>query len=154
MVTPVTDSDTGTGPGPSAPAPRPRSRRWLVLLLGLVFLFTPAAAYVSGVRATEIENRRLTEFPSLSAGWEFFPQLSAWATDHLPLRDRAVAANTSLSESVSDSAVVDTGAGESSRFMQPLARCPPGIGWLVRKSTRFAAPGRARQAPRRPCRPP
>ena len=54
----------------------------------------PAAAYVFGVRATEIENRRLTPFPSLSAGWEFFPQVSAWATDHLPLRDRAVAANT------------------------------------------------------------
>jgi hypothetical protein len=82
------------------PAPRPRSRRWLVLLVGLVFLFTPAVAYVSGVRATEIENRRLTSFPSLSAGWEFFPQLSAWATDHLPLRDRAVAANTGLSERV------------------------------------------------------
>jgi hypothetical protein len=71
-----------------------------VLLVGLVFLFTPAAAYAFGVRATEIENRRLTEFPSVSAGWEFFPQLSAWATDHLPLRDRAVAANTRLSESV------------------------------------------------------
>ena len=82
------------------PSPRPRGRRWLVLLIGLVFLFLPAVAYVSGVRATEIENRRLTQFPSVSAGWEFFPQLSAWATDHLPLRDRAVAANTRLSESV------------------------------------------------------
>lgn len=85
---------------PERPGARPRGRRWAVLLLGLVFLFTPAAAHVSGVRATEIENRRLTAFPSLSAGWAFFPQLSAWATDHLPLRDRAVAANTRLSESV------------------------------------------------------
>lgn len=94
------------GPGTDAEqegsiaAPRPRARRWLVLLVGLVFLFTPAAAYVSGVRATEIENRPLTAFPSVSAGWQFFPQLSAWATDHLPLRDRAVAANTRLSETV------------------------------------------------------
>lgn len=96
VVGPGTEGDQ-TG---SIPPPRPRGRRWLVLLVGLVFLFTPAAAYVSGVRATEIENRRLTEFPSLSAGWEFFPQLSAWATDHLPLRDRAVEANTRLSESV------------------------------------------------------
>ena len=54
MVTPVTGpgTDAETGPGPGAPAPRPRSRRWLVLLVGLVCLFTPAAAYVSGVRAT------------------------------------------------------------------------------------------------------
>lgn len=98
------------GPGPEAgtdadrersiPSPRPRGRRWLVLLVGLVFLFTPAAAYVSGVRATEIENRRLTELPTLSAGWDFFPQFSAWATDHLPLRDRAVEANTRFSEAV------------------------------------------------------
>jgi alginate O-acetyltransferase complex protein AlgJ len=93
-------TETGTGTAGSIPSPRPRGRRWLVLLVGLVFLFTPAAAYVSGVRATEIENRRLTAFPSVSAGWEFFPQLSAWATDHLPLRDRAVAANTRLSETV------------------------------------------------------
>ena len=91
-----TDADTVA----AIASPRPRSRRWVVLVVGLVFLFTPAAAYVSGVRATEIENRRLTAFPSVSAGWEFFPQLSAWATDHLPLRDRAVAANTRLSEGV------------------------------------------------------
>ena len=80
--------------------PSRRVRRPLVLLVGLVFLFTPALAFLSGVRATEIENRRLVSFPSLSAGWEFFPLLTAWATDHLPLRDRAVSANTSLSEGV------------------------------------------------------
>lgn len=99
VVGPGTDTDTDDRDG-SIPPPRPRSRGWLVLLVGLVFLFTPATAYVSGVRATEIENRRLTALPSVSAGWDFFPQLSAWATDHLPLRDRAVAANTRLSESV------------------------------------------------------
>ena len=98
--TPSVTGDPDTGADGAIPSPRPRGRRWLVLLIGLVFLFTPAAAYVSGVRATEIENRRLTSFPSVSAGWDFFPQLSAWATDHLPLRDRAVAANTRLSEGV------------------------------------------------------
>jgi hypothetical protein len=100
VVGPGAETDPDTEAARSIPPPRPRGRRWLVLLVGLVFLFTPAAAYVSGVRATEIENRRLTEFPSLSAGWEFFPQFSAWATDHLPLRDRAVGANTRLSETV------------------------------------------------------
>ena len=85
----------------AAPPPvRSRPRTLLVLAIGLVFLFTPAAAFALGVRATEIENRRLTSFPSVSDGWEFFPQLSTWATDHLPLRDRAVEANTRLSEGV------------------------------------------------------
>ena len=83
---------------------RRRPRAPLVLAVGLVFLFTPAAAFVSGVRATEIENRRLAPFPSVSEGWDFFPQFATWATDHLPLRDRAVAANTSLSETVFDEA--------------------------------------------------
>jgi hypothetical protein len=96
----VVGEGTDADPTSAIPSPRPGRRRWLVLLVGLVFLFTPAAAYALGVRATEIENRRLTAFPSVSSGWEFFPQLSAWATDHLPLRDRAVAANTRLSESV------------------------------------------------------
>ena len=36
---------TEDGQATSIPAPRPRSRRWLVLLLGLVFLFLPAAAF-------------------------------------------------------------------------------------------------------------
>ena len=92
----------GTGPDQDREIPPARSRRrpLLVLLVGLVFLFTPALAYAVGVRATEIENRRLTSFPSVSEGWQFFPELSTWATDHLPLRDRAVAANTRLSETV------------------------------------------------------
>lgn len=86
---------TGTG------APRTgRSRRLLALVLGATFLFTPAVAYAFGVRAGEIENRRLTAFPSVSDGWDFFPEMTSWATDHLPLRDRAVAANTRLSERV------------------------------------------------------
>ena len=97
----VVGPDIDADPQLSIPAPRRRRpRRPLVLAVGLVFLFTPAAAYALGVRATEIENRRLTDFPSVSEGWDFFPQVSAWATDHLPLRDRAVAANTTLSEAL------------------------------------------------------
>jgi len=113
----VVGPGTDEAPAAAIPSPRPRGRRWLVLLVGLVFLFTPAAAYVSGVRATEIENRRLTAFPSVSDGWEFFPQLSAWATDHLPLRDRAVAANTRLSESV---------FGEPPQYGGPAEQGPAG----------------------------
>lgn len=96
VVGPGTDDDQER----AIPPARSRRRTALVLVIGLVFLFTPAVAYALGVRATEIENRRLTAFPSVSDGWEFFPELSTWATDHLPLRDRAVAANTRLSEGV------------------------------------------------------
>ena len=96
VVGPGTDADQQR----TIPPARSRRRTAVVLVIGLVFLFTPAVAYALGVRATEIENRRLTSFPSVSEGWEFFPKLSTWATDHLPLRDRAVAANTRLSEGV------------------------------------------------------
>lgn len=85
-----------------APAPRARRlpRRLAVLVVGLIFLFTPAVAYVSGVRATEIENRPLAAFPSPSAGWAFFPAITTWATDHLPLRSLAVSANARVSRDV------------------------------------------------------
>jgi len=85
-----------------APAARARRRprRLSVLVIGLVFLFTPAFAYLSGVRATEIENRPLAAFPSPSEGWDFFPAVTAWATDHLPLRGLAVSANARVSRDV------------------------------------------------------
>lgn len=79
---------------------RRRPRRFVILVVGLVFLFTPAAAYLSGVRATEIENRPLTAFPSPSTGWAFFPAVTTWATDHLPLRGLAVSANARVSQDV------------------------------------------------------
>lgn len=83
--------------GAPAATARRRPRRLAVLVVGLVFLFTPAVAYVTGVRATEIENRPLAAFPSPSQGWEFFPSVTTWATDHLPLRGFAVSANARVS---------------------------------------------------------
>ena len=80
--------------------PRRRPRRLAVLVIGLVFLFTPTLAYLSGVRATEIENRPLAAFPSPSQGWDFFPAVTTWATDHLPLRGLAVSANARVSRDV------------------------------------------------------
>ena len=59
-----------------------------------------SARFVLGARPQEIENRRLTEFPSLSDGWSFFPQFTTWATDHLPLRGEAVRGNAALSEAL------------------------------------------------------
>jgi alginate O-acetyltransferase complex protein AlgJ len=73
------------------------------LLIGLVaaaFFFAPAFAWVSGERATPIENRPLVAFPSLDLGWDVFPALTQWTTDYLPLRSNAVRFNTRLSERV------------------------------------------------------
>ncbi len=75
-----------------------RLRVPIAFLLALAFFFGPLGAFVLGARPQQIENRELTAFPSLSDGWAFFPQFTAWATDHLPLRAEAVRGNAALSE--------------------------------------------------------
>jgi len=97
--------DTKAQPPPrAAPAGsrpgRRLTRRPVALALALVFFFGPLGALVLGARPQEIENRRLTDFPSLSDGWSFFPQFTTWATDHLPLRGEAVRGNAALSEAL------------------------------------------------------
>lgn len=67
-------------------------------LVAAVFFLGPMAAGAFGVRAGQIENRALTEFPSLGQGWDMVDQLDQWAVDHLPLRDQAIQFNTDLSE--------------------------------------------------------
>lgn len=68
------------------------------LLAAALFFAGPALAYAAGVRAAEIENRRLPEFPAVSRGWEIVPEVESWATAHLPLRQYAVSGNAALSE--------------------------------------------------------
>lgn len=86
--------------------PRMRHRwtpgRMAVLALALLFFTTPALAYLAGARAQQIENRALTPRPSLSEGWQVFPQLNRWTSDHLPLRSNAVSANASIDQGVFD----------------------------------------------------
>lgn len=114
--------------GAPAPRVRRRPRRRAVLGVGLVFLFTPAAAYLSGVRATEIENRPLAAFPSPSTGWAFFPAVTTWATDHLPLRGLAVSANARLSQDVFGEAprVTTTTPGGAGPVAPVPGGAPPG----------------------------
>jgi len=96
-------------PEPLAPPAQggapPRVRRWpsarrVLCGLAVAFFFVPAVAAALGVRATGFENKRLVGFPSFSDGWRFFPELSTWAIDHLPLRNDAVRADTAISQHV------------------------------------------------------
>lgn len=83
------------------PEPSERSPLTLVIvLLGAAFFFVPAVAYALGERAEAIENRELVSLPSPGDGWSFFPDMTQWATDNLPLRNRAVRANESFIEAI------------------------------------------------------
>lgn len=90
----------GAVAGTGGPRPTRRLRRPLALVLAGLFFFGPALAAAAGVRARPFENRALPTFPALSRGWQFFGAFDDWATAHLPLRDKAVRAQTSLSRRV------------------------------------------------------
>ncbi len=108
MTTVERDEVEGGEIAPPRPATAPRrlrpSRRATILLavVALVFFFGPGVAYLSGGRAKEIENRRLTAFPSVNQGWKALPQLGQWAVDHLPGRQQAVDANDTVTRRVFD----------------------------------------------------
>jgi len=82
------------------PARGGRAARSLLIICAAVFFFGPALAGLLGAQPGQIENRRLAGFPSISSGWHFFAGFTSWATDHLPLRDRAVRLNTTVSENL------------------------------------------------------
>lgn len=77
--------------------PRHGRRQRLAMACALVFFLAPAVAFVLGVRPAEIENHALVPFPGSAQGWEMLTGLTAWATDHLPLREQAVHAEDTLS---------------------------------------------------------
>jgi len=102
--------------------PRHGRRQLTALLCALVFFATPLLSWALGARPGEIENRRLTELPSLSAGWGFFTGLAQWATDHLVFRRAAVRAEDGISRSVfGEPAPFDHGGSQQSG---PLAGTP------------------------------
>jgi alginate O-acetyltransferase complex protein AlgJ len=80
--------------------PRHGGRQLTALICALVFFLTPALSWVFGARPAQIENRALTGFPSLSAGWGLFTGLSQWGTDQLTFRGGAIQAENGISEGV------------------------------------------------------
>ncbi|MEU6641408.1 hypothetical protein ABZ863_02550 [Saccharomonospora sp. NPDC046836] len=80
--------------------PRHSPRQRTALVCAIAFFLAPALAFVAGVRPEPFENRALAEFPGPGAGWGFFTGLSAWATDHLPLREAGIDAAEAVSAGV------------------------------------------------------
>ncbi|MER5393869.1 hypothetical protein [Saccharopolyspora sp. NPDC002686] len=84
------------------PMHRPRhGRRQLAALVCAVLFFTaPLTSWVLGARPTQLENRPLAAFPSITDGWGAFTGLNAWATDNLPFRKDAVQSVDALSRGI------------------------------------------------------
>ena len=74
--------------------------RIAIAFLALTFFFGPAVAAAAGVRAPAIENHKLGPLPTTSDGWRSFGIFDTWATDHLPLRNVAISANTKVERNV------------------------------------------------------
>ncbi len=83
---------------PHARPPRPVQA--VIALLAVTLLFGPAVVRAAGHRAASFENRPLASFPALQSGWGFFGALPGWASDHLPLRDRAVLLDAHIDQRV------------------------------------------------------
>jgi hypothetical protein len=68
--------------------------RKILSVFFLVFLVAPAASFVVGVRASEVENRSLAPMPDVSISRltepGFYRELQGFFTDRLPLRDRLI----------------------------------------------------------------
>jgi alginate O-acetyltransferase complex protein AlgJ len=79
---------------------RGKSVRIAIAFLALTFFFGPAVAAAAGVRAPAIENHKLGPLPTTSDGWRSFGIFDTWATDHLPLRNVAINANTKVERNV------------------------------------------------------
>ncbi|GLY68535.1 alginate O-acetyltransferase AlgX-related protein [Amycolatopsis taiwanensis] len=80
--------------------PRHGGRQLIALICAVVFFASPTLMWVFGARPAEIENRRLTGFPSLADGWGFFTGLASWGTDQLVFRPWAISAADGISEMI------------------------------------------------------
>lgn len=80
--------------------PRHGGKQLTALLCALMFFVTPTLMWLFGGRPGEIENRSLTEFPSITDGWALFTDMPAWATDHLVFRADAIEAADAISRGV------------------------------------------------------
>lgn len=105
--------------------PRHGGRQLLALVCAGVFFAAPALMLSFGVRAAEFENRPLTGFPSVTAGWGAPTGLPAWAEDHLPFRDVAVRTSDAISRGIfGEPAPLPEGDEPASPPIGPVAPIP------------------------------
>ena len=99
-----------------------------------VVVFLPGVLGVLGVEGRAIENRRLTEFPAIGPSsvvdQDFYGAMSGFLTDHLPLRDLLVRANSLIALHVwKDSPNPDVHVGREDWLFTTAFRsnCPDGM---------------------------
>lgn len=94
----------------------------------MLFFLGPLLAIGFGARPAEFENRELAPFPAVTQGWQFFPALSAWAGDRLPIRDAAVRAVDDISRALfSESYPFGRGAGAPDPVTGPAIPVIPAV---------------------------
>ena len=97
--------------------PRQGRRGLIALICAGLFFFGPILALSLGAQPARFENRTLAAFGDPRDGWAWLAGLPAWAADHLPFRDGAVAATEAVSRGV---------FGEPAPLPGPLAESRPG----------------------------
>lgn len=65
----------------------------LIAFIAAVCLWIPLGARTLGHHADAVENRTLATVPRIETGWNFFKDLGPYINDHLPFRQRAIAAD-------------------------------------------------------------
>lgn len=105
--------------------PRHGGRQLTALICALTFFVVPSLPWLVGARPSEIENHKLTGFPSIADGWAFFTDLPAWATDQLIFRAGAIQAADAVSRTVfGEPAPLDHGGGDATGPL-PVPAQPP-----------------------------
>lgn len=116
--------------------------RLFIGLVGVLVLFGPVVMWGLGARAGVIENRPFAAKPTLSQGFEFSDQFTAFFTDRLPIREDAVDVRRRVSQELFGEAPqaaatggpVGAGSGVSggTRYVEDRAQqvLPGADGWL------------------------
>jgi alginate O-acetyltransferase complex protein AlgJ len=85
---------------PPTKAPRRLGVRAVFAALALLFFLGPGLIILAGGGGEPLAREQHAQTPSLSQGWHFFYVATRYLTQSLPLRDRAVDANTWISKNV------------------------------------------------------
>lgn len=81
-----------------------RRAQIIVIVVFLTVITTPMLLFLAGVRPENTDNRALTERPELTAGnaleVEAYEMMTGYLTDRLPLRDRAIRADSRIEDAI------------------------------------------------------